>query len=244
MKIFVKQKTYITPHLLRITFKGNALAEFPADAQGGYIKLLFESDHRAKPEMRTYTIRHIDHQQQTIEVDFVAHGDQGLASRWAQTCTIGSALEIRGPGPRKLANPQADWYFFIGDLSSLPAINVNLEHLQENAVGYVMIVVDNDSDIHPVNTPKGVVVEWIKTSNNAENRAKTVMDTVAKKNWLNGDCAVWLAGEFTMVKHLKTYFRDHRKIEKQNAYYSSYWKQGLTEPDHKKEKQTVMLSDA
>ncbi len=239
INIVVEQKVEITPHLLRLTMAGKGLAEFPADAKGGYIKLLFNTGKTSKPEMRTYTIRYIDRQNCTMEVDFVVHGDEGLASSWAQSCEIGSELEIRGPGPSKPLNQQADWYLLVGDLSSLPAISVNLEQLRQDAIGYVFILVDDESDIQAIDAPKGIKIDWLVINKKTKNRAELVMQAVAIKAWLEGECAVWLAGEFEMVKALKKYLRDDRQIKKQNAYYSSYWKQGLTEPDHKKEKQSL-----
>ncbi len=239
INIVVEQKAEITPHLLRLTMAGKGLAEFPADAKGGYIKLLFDNDKTSKPEMRTYTIRDIDHQTCTMAVDFVVHGDKGLASSWAQSCEIGSELTIRGPGPVKQANQQADWFFFVGDLSSLPAISVNLEALQEDAIGHALLLVESDSDIQTLDAPAGIDIEWLVLNNSIENHAKLMKQAVAAKAWLQGECAVWLAGEFEVVKMLKKYFRDDKSVKKLNAYYSSYWKQGLTEPDHKKEKQSL-----
>ncbi len=41
MLLTVKRKKYITPHLIRVTFGGDELTGFPANRNGGHIKVFF-----------------------------------------------------------------------------------------------------------------------------------------------------------------------------------------------------------
>lgn len=72
----------ITPNMQRISFQADDLSDFPADAEGGYIKLLFTDNGDTdisqlspdtRPKMRTYTIRHLRQALNQIDVDFVRH---------------------------------------------------------------------------------------------------------------------------------------------------------------------------
>jgi NADPH-dependent ferric siderophore reductase len=48
--------------------------------------------------MRTYTIRRLAGDQ--LDVDFVLHGDNGPASRWALRAQEGDAIQISAPNAR------------------------------------------------------------------------------------------------------------------------------------------------
>ncbi|MGH1462856.1 MAG: siderophore-interacting protein [Neptuniibacter sp.] len=62
----VKATQHISPSMLRITLKGDAISQYPIDAEGGYIKLLFPRMDNEKPLLRTYTIANLDHQNRLL----------------------------------------------------------------------------------------------------------------------------------------------------------------------------------
>jgi NADPH-dependent ferric siderophore reductase len=217
----------------RIALGGEGLSEFPDDCAGGYFKFLFENGSQMKPAMRTYTIRSFDRVKSTIEVDFVLHGDEGVASAWASSAIVGDSITIAGPGPKKTVNMDADWFFLIGDLSALPALSINLLELRQDAKGYALIFVDDLADRQYLIAPEGIQVEWLVMNEPISSGHENSLDIVKQKPWMPGLAAVWLAGEFEEVKRLKKFFRKDKNIPKDYSYYSSYWKRGLTEPDHK-----------
>ena len=223
----------LTPHMRRITLSGSGLAEFPDNCAGGYIKLLFDSAKQSKPAMRTYTIRSFDREKPRIDVDFVLHCDQGIASAWASRVSRGDTLKIAGLGPKKPVNKHADWFFLMADLSALPALSVNLEELGEDAAGYALIFIDDVQDRQILVAPQGIKVDWIVMKPETSSGYKSMLDYVEQIAWIRGAPAVWLAGEFEEVKRLRIYFRVEKRIPKDYSYYSSYWKKGLTEPAHK-----------
>ncbi|MDX2322179.1 MAG: siderophore-interacting protein [Moritella sp.] len=72
----------LTPNMQRISFQADDLSSFPADAEGGYIKLLFTENGdtdisqlspNIRPKMRTYTIRNLRQALNQLDVDFVRH---------------------------------------------------------------------------------------------------------------------------------------------------------------------------
>ena len=80
------------------------------------------------PRLRTYTVRAWDADAGELTIDFVHHGDEGLAGPWA------AARAARRPDPlprprrrRTRPSPDADWHLLAGDESALPAIAAALE---------------------------------------------------------------------------------------------------------------------
>lgn len=95
----------------RIKLRGDDLSSLPLDQAGGYVKLSLV-DENGREVKRSYTIREFD--SETLTLDFVHHQPLGPASRWAQIARPGSIIRAYGPGKKKLADPDADWFFLVG----------------------------------------------------------------------------------------------------------------------------------
>jgi len=221
----------------RITLGGDQLSGFPADEDGGYIKLCFQDSRFQSPQLRTYTIRSTRIAQLEIDVDFVLHDDGGPASSWAKQAEVGSTIEISGPGPKKLVDVGADWFLFAGDMTALPAICVNLEHLPENAEGHIVIEVPSESDIQAITKPSGMVIEWTVNAQPGQNPGLLV-SAVKAIAWRKGVPGIWSACEFKAMKELRRYYMKDREIDRKKFYISSYWKHGVREDEHKLIKKT------
>ncbi len=113
------------------------------------------------PHTRTYTVRWVDEAAGELAIDFVIHGDEGLAGPWAASAQPGDALVFTGPGGGYNPDPAADWYLFAGDESALPAIGASIESLPEDARGLAFLEVDGDADIQAIAAPAGVELRWL-----------------------------------------------------------------------------------
>jgi NADPH-dependent ferric siderophore reductase len=185
--------TSLTPHFVRVTLSGAELAEFSAVGLDQRIKVLLPLDGhgfsdlpegedwfaawRALPDatrnpIRTYTVRSFRPDAHELDIDFVAHGDGGPASRWVSACRVGDELRIVGPrvpespedlpsGAAEFAPGSANRILLAGDETAAPAICAILEALDVSAVGHVFIEVPTDADRLPVSAPAGVEVRWI-----------------------------------------------------------------------------------
>lgn len=233
----------LTLNMRRITFTGEAIKDYPNDREGGYVKLFLQYPESSEVGVRTYTIRHLSHAEQSIDVDFVTHGDHGLASAWAQRAQVGEVLEIGGPGPAKPVASDSDWYFFVGDMTSLPAISVNLESLPSTAKGHAVIEVLHEEDIQKLTAPEGIELHWLVIPAE-QNGLPTVVDLVRQLEWLPGKPDVWVATEFETMRALRQYFRKERLLSRFDTYTSSYWKLGVAEDQHKRIKRQDADSDA
>lgn len=153
--------TWITPAVRRVHFRSDDLSAF-ADSRftNRYVKIVFPKpgvaypeplDVRAlrgtippedMPDVRTYTALFPDVAAGTLAIDFVVHGDAGIAGPWAARARPGDTLIVNGPGGAFRPDPEADWYLFAGDESALPAITAALDDLDADSVAHVFLQVD------------------------------------------------------------------------------------------------------
>lgn len=220
----------LTPHMHRVTLGGAGMWNFPQDADGGYVKLIFPTPEDDRPVTRTYSIR--AQRNNEIDVDFVLHGDGGPASRWAVACQEGETIMVGGPGPKTMVDHDKDWFLLAGDMTALPAISVNIEQLPDDARGYVVIEVVDDADVQPLPLPPGMDVKWLVNPDTGED-ADLLADCVRGLPWLDGEPSVWVACEFSAMRNLRDYLRGDRGLGRDNLYISSYWKHGSREDAHR-----------
>ena len=114
--------------------------DFPESEVGGYVKLIFpDKNDLSKSFSRPFTVRNFRRDSLEIDIDFVIHdGDHGYASSWLNNVNNGDEIFITGLTKERVSH-QADWFFFVGDMSAIPAISVNLEMLPRNACGIVIL---------------------------------------------------------------------------------------------------------
>ncbi len=247
------KKENLSENLYRLVLSGAALSDFPENQESGYVKFLFSPDdgEALKPELlddseyfkatrkRTFTIRAYDANTQQLHIDGVCHsfGDanQGPANRWIENANVGDALFTAGPGDKKLINFDADWYFFAGDMTALPAIEVNLQQLPKSARGIAVIEVISNGDIRTLDAPEGIAIHWVVNAN-PKTPNSLLSDKVRSLDFLDGEVSVWLAGEFEMMRNLRRYFKQEKAVGRSKIYASSYWKINESDEGNKKAK--------
>lgn len=203
--------------------------------ESGYLKINFPQRNTDASKARSYTIREVDTKNHYVTIDFVCHGVDGPASAWAAQAQKGDNIIAFGPGPNKLVDVKKDWFFIVGDMTSLPAIAVNLKTLPANAKGYVIIEIEDPSDKQQLQKPDALELEWVV--NPDPNASAAIMrDKTAARPWLDGTPSVWIAAEFTVARTLRTFLQSERGITKEQYYISSYWKLGDTDEGNKRAK--------
>ena len=245
----------LSPHMVRIIAGGPALADFCAkDATDMYVKIHFLAPgvHYAEPVdvfalretmprkhwpiTRTYTVRWLDVAAQEVAIDFVVHGDAGLAGPWAAGAAPGDRIIFSGPGGAYKPNPAADWYLFAGDEAALPAIAVALESLPANARGHAYIEVDTAADIQPVLKPDAVELTWVFRNGATPDQCTALFDAVANGPWLDGLVDVFVHGEREYMKQLRDLLFKQRGLDRAQVSLSGYWAYGRTEDYFQAEK--------
>lgn len=238
----VKSAVQLTENMRRVTLHGPALSDFPQNAEGAYIKLLFCQEETQKTIMRTYTVSQQRVLSNEIDIDFVLHEKkadnsvEGLAASWALKAKAGDIISIAGPGPASFINQEANYLIFLGDMSALPAICANLKNLQANAVGKVIVEVLGENDIRELPLPPGMELEWIiNQAPGGDNYP--LLEALKTTNLTKGEFSAWLACEYNAMKKLRQYLKKEKGVERSHLYASSYWKKGSNEEQHKQFKQ-------
>ncbi|GAB2976776.1 siderophore-interacting protein [Actinotalea caeni] len=237
------------PHLVRVVAGGPGFASFQNNAfTDRYVKLLFadpaagleppydlEALRRDRPEAlprpRTYTVRWVDEAAQQLAIDFVLHGDDGLAGPWADRARPGDRLVLSGPGGAYAPDPTADWHLLVGDLAALPAIAAALEALPADAVGHAVVQVESPSDVVDLARPDGLEVTWVHGADE-----EALVEAVRALPWRGGDVQAFVHGERGAVKLLRRHLTDERCIDRGRLSISAYWARGRVEDQFQAEK--------
>ncbi|MFC8919780.1 siderophore-interacting protein [Streptomyces sp. NPDC057116] len=236
----------LTPHMVRIVLGGEGLADFAADEfTDHYIKLIFPAPGVTYPEpfdmarireefpreqwptTRTYTVRAWDAAQRELTVDFVVHGDEGLAGPWAARAEVGETVRFLGPGGGYAPDPAADWHLLVGDESALPAIAASLERLPEGAVGHAFIEVESPAEEQKIALPAGVELRWLHRSGRPVGDA--LLAAVQALDFPPGDVHAFVHGEAGFVKDLRRHLRLERQVPRERLSISGYWRLGKTD---------------
>jgi NADPH-dependent ferric siderophore reductase len=267
----------LTPHMVRVVLGGDGFKTFkPGKFTDSYVKIVFPAPGtdvgalhgrfrpftldsfkklgpEQQPTVRTYTVRKADVATRELTVDFVVHGDQGVAGPWAAQAKPGDPAYVMGPSGAYSPDSAADWHLLAGDEAAIPAISTALESLPVEAVGQVFIEVAGPADEVALSAPPGVTVTWVHRGG----RADTVSDDLAGDNapliaavrqaaWLPGQVQVFIHGEAQTVMHnLRPYIRKERGVDaKWASSISGYWRRGRTEETFRQWKRELADAEA
>lgn len=251
----VLRREQLSPHMVRIVAGGSGFADFVNnDFVDRYVKIVFpqpgiqyptpldlwsirETLPREQwPYTRTYTLRWVDQAAAELAIDFVVHGDDGLAGPWAAKAQPGDALVFTGPGGAYNPNPNADWYLFAGDEAALPAIAASIEALPEDAIGLAFLEVDSIADVQPISAPAGMAITWLFREGAPAGSSDLLVNAVAGAEWPEGTVDVFAHGERGYMKALRDVFFAQRGLERRQVSLSGYWAQGRVEDVFQAEK--------
>jgi NADPH-dependent ferric siderophore reductase len=242
----VRRTEQLSPTMVRVVVGGPELAGFAANEYSdGYVKLVFlragvdyprpldlnavreQFEPQDRPQQRTYTVRAWDPQALELTIDFVVHGDEGLAGPWARSAQPGDELLFIGPGGGYAPDPAADWHLLVGDESALPAIAAAVERLPATAIGHVLLEVDGERQEQKLPTPEGVQLRWVHRGGRPLGEA--LVEAVAGLTFPDGEVQAFVHGEAGAVKELRRLLKLDRGISAAQLSISGYWRLGATD---------------
>lgn len=193
-----------------------------------YVKLRFDTPEG--PVMRSYTIRSFDPANNTLDIDFVIHGDKGVAGPWAQQAQPGDTLEMGGVGGGYRPAAHAPWHLLIGDESALPAIAAALEEIDNGSEVHAFIEIADDSQKIDLAHPESVT--WVPRSAGAGTApvpyGQALTEAVLGFELPANPGHVFLHGEANMVRVLRRHLRAHN-YPMTAMSISGYWRNGATD---------------
>jgi NADPH-dependent ferric siderophore reductase len=254
-EIEVVHKQWLSRHMVRVVFTAESLASFGDSLHtDAYVKITFakpelgltppydlaELRQRLAPEdlpvRRTYTVRWYDQQARQLAIDFVVHGDEGIAGPWAAAAEPGNRLVISSPGGAYSPDVDADWHLLAGDEAALPAIAAALEAMPADAVGDAFIEVDSADEHQALTHPEGILLHWLHREGVPAGTSTVLVDAVTKSPWREGTVQVFVHGERGMVKELRNYLKDVHAVPREQLSLSGYWAYGRAEDRFQAEK--------
>lgn len=249
----------ITPHMVRVTFAGDGLDDFPTwpDQQ---LKLLFpRPGHRAprlpdtaaggdamrwyqaflalpedeRPWMRSYTVRSYDPVRHRITIDFVLHGTTataGPATRWAATAAVGDLLARYGPAAQYAKPLPLDRADWLLLAGDATALP---------AIGSLVEVLPAGTRALACIEVAGAAEEQHFTTRadltvqwvHADGRHDALPAAVRALTFPPGPVFAWLAGEAGAVRALRRHLVEERGIGKRQIDFSGYWRRTLSQDD-------------
>jgi NADPH-dependent ferric siderophore reductase len=236
----------LSPTLTRVILGGNGLQQFAHRGfTDSYVKLSFltpgveypqpfdlervraELPQEHWPVVRTYTVRRWDAEAAQLAIDFVVHGDAGIAGPWAASAQPGDEVLFSGPGGAYAPAIDADFHLYIGDESALPAIAAALEALPVDAAGQVLVEVHDAASEIPVSAPAGVAVTWIHSGPRPIGEA--LVEAAENLEFPAETVDAFVHGEAGFVKDLRKLLRVDRGVPRDRLSISGYWRVGATE---------------
>ncbi len=246
----VRRRERLSDSLVRLVVGGPALAAFETPpCTDTYVKVVFvhpdvprplPRDEAGRvdldlvrdalpgehaPRMRSYTVRNFDADALELTLDFVVHGDTGIAGPWAVAARPGDELLFVGPGGGYAPDPAAGRHLLAGDLAALPAVAVALEALPADATGHAVLEVHGPEDEVALTAPVGVEVRWVHQGD--EPAGVRLVEAVRALPWPDDDVHAFVHGEAGAVKALRRYLRVDRGLGMDRLSISGYWRLGL-----------------
>lgn len=231
LSTIVTETLWLTPSMVRVVVGGPDLDGFAAGAfTDHYVKCRFGD------KTRSYTVRAWDPDQRLLSLDFVVHGDRGLAGPWAAQAKPGDVLELMGPGGAYTPSPQVDWHLLAGDDAALPAIAVSLARIPAGVPVFAVVEVDGPDHQQPLDSPGKLTVVWLDRQAGPGEDPNLQLEAVRALDLPAGRGQAFVHGEATAVRLLRRHLVVDRGLPTDSLSASGYWKLRRTDEQWRAEK--------
>ena len=236
----VQTVTRITPHMVRVVVRSDALVGFSSLGFDDHVKLLFPDASgqlqlpppgseglppSVRENMRDYTPRAYDAAANTLTIDFAVH-DAGPATAWALQAAPGQQLGIAGPRGSFIVPTAFDGHLLVGDDASLPAIARRLAELPAGTRAIAVIEVDSAADEQALPSAADTQIHWVHRNGGSAGTPDGLLQALANIDAPAGDYYCWVAVESTAAKALRTALVTQYAAHPKWTKAASYWKHG------------------
>ena len=250
-RVQVLRTAAIAPKMVRITLGGDDLQGFNATGPADHVKVFFpdpETGVLTVPEpggfrkprveggpaiiLRDYTpyaIRPDAEGGPELDIDFVLHGDHGVAATWAAGARVGDEVGIGGPRASLSAPAGADSAIIVADESALPAATRWLQAFDASVpVTGLFFVADAETSAYLAGVDgEKRELHWFTGADRA-----TAVESALRALNIGERTFVFVAGEATTLIPLRRYLRRELGLSKAQADVHGYWKTGEVALDH------------
>lgn len=246
MHVRVIRSQRITPSVQRVTFSGIDLERLRWRGFDQWVRLFLPANdpsdldhvpHRLtprswlrlqavpsaqRPRVRSYTMRAWRAESRELDIDFVIHGDQGVAGPWAIRATAGDVAAIldQGCGWPK---PEASRVVLVGDASGLPAVAGVLRDLPRDTTGLAIIEIPDPADAQPTDAPHGVDVRWL-VRRAGRSHGETALAELADVGLPVADRHAFAVGAAGLATGARRHLVRDRGWGKDEVTFCGYWR--------------------
>ncbi|MWB98577.1 siderophore-interacting protein [Agromyces seonyuensis] len=232
-------RTAITADYVRLRFEGEELRGFGSAGADDHIRIFVAPIEEAPdgaefptPEAfraggsREYTPLEWDAEAGVLEVEFLLHGDDGVAGPFAANAELGAPVAVGGPRGSMVMAGHPDAWFLAGDETAVPAIRRHLANAGPDAVGLVVLESDDAAHDIPIDPPAGVEV---RRAHRPDGGLVAALDALTEADRPAGDVFAFVAAEQAIVKPGRALVFDRWGIAPEHAVIKGYWKRGERE---------------
>jgi NADPH-dependent ferric siderophore reductase len=246
----VVRREQVSPHMVRVTVAGDDLAAFPDhgfdhwfrmflprpagdDALGrlpkrvdilGTLKYM-RMPEGTRPVMRCYTVRELRRETRELDIDFVVHGDDGVAAPWARAAEPGDRLAIIDQGTGYELREGIEHHLLVADDTGLPAVLGILRSLLRHHRGVAYIEIPDAADAQPHEAPEGVAVHWVVREPGAR-AGSMVLAAVQAAPVPSEPFTAYLVGEQALPTTLRRWLVHEHHVPKDRIAFVGYWREG------------------
>jgi NADPH-dependent ferric siderophore reductase len=247
MRARVLRRTELSPHIVRVTVGGEALAGFTYPGPAAHFKLILPTgdardielpepgedglvsyDRALAMTVRTYTARRFDPDSHELDIDVVLHGE-GPAARWAAVAGPGDALAVT-PSRRsgfQLAAGAEELVLAI-DAAGLPAAATILE--TRPALPTTVLLELEDPEDAVVLPPDDVNRRILVRS--ADHAPGSALIDAVRHLAIDPLTQIWVAAEARAIRTIRADLIS-RGAERERLVTRGYWLDGeQNHPDH------------
>jgi NADPH-dependent ferric siderophore reductase len=251
----VRSTSWLTPSLVRVVLGDGDLDAFvmsggpepdtdayvnvaipPAGAAyaagpGVFDPATVRDDHpqERQPARRRYTVRAWDDAAKVLTLDFVVHGDDGVAGPWAKSAQPGDVLVFQGPGGGYRPDPGADWHLLVGDESALPAIAASLEAVPDGVPVVVRLLCDGPEHELELTTPGELDLQWLHRHGDTGDTGdvERLAGSVRALTFPAGRVHAFVHGEADEVRAIRRHLLAERGLSRADMSCSPYWRRTM-----------------
>jgi NADPH-dependent ferric siderophore reductase len=236
----------LTPSLVRVVLGGDGLRDFAMpETTDAYVNLAFppagapyaapfvpaevKDAHPRElwPARRRCTVRTWDPTTRELTLDFVVHGDTGVAGAWAASARPGDVLVFEGPSGGYRPDPGADGHLMVGDESAIPAIAASLEVIPAGVPVVVRLLCDGPDHELPLSCAGRLDLEWLHRT--GDDDGERLVTALRELTLPAGHVQAFVHGEAEEVRAIRRHLLGERGLTRQSMSCSPYWRRHLTD---------------
>jgi NADPH-dependent ferric siderophore reductase len=249
----------VTPSMVRVTLGGDGMDHFtpmgfdqwfrlflarpdqealrlPSRSSGLWYVQYLATPRSRRPFVRCYTVRAVRPELRELDVDFVVHGDEGPASRFALTAQPGDRVGLLDQGAGYNPRVEHDWTLLVADETGLPAVAGICESLPADARGIAVVEVPDAADVQDFRVPDGVGLRWVVRAETGSHAAsdgvhrsvpgRLALAAVRAAELPGGPVYAYAVGESSLATGVRRHLVDERGVPRAHVDFVGYWRHG------------------